>query len=99
MPTLAEASLSDVERRGLDRIVAVLEQAFGERLRSVWLYGSKARGEPPTEGSDVDLLLVVDAADWEDDRRAFRLVLRAAEEEGADPIVFSPRVYSPERLA
>ena len=99
MSTLAETSLSEVERRALDRIVAGLDETFGDRLRSVWLYGSKARGEPPQEGSDVDLLVVIESADWDDDTRAFQLVLRAAEAEGADPMLFSPRVHGAERLA
>ena len=99
MPTLAESSLSDTERRALERIVRVLSEAFGDRLRSVWLYGSRARGESLREDSDVDLLLVVEAADWDDEKRVFELVFRAAEEEGADPMFFSPRVYTPQRLA
>jgi predicted nucleotidyltransferase len=90
--------LSEVERRVLDRVVPALEERLGERLRSAWLYGSRARGEPPRDDSDVDLLLIVEGAE-EDEGGLFRLVYDAAEHEGANPFVFSVRVYTPERLA
>jgi predicted nucleotidyltransferase len=97
--TLAESSLSDAERRALERIVESLRESLGERLRSVWLYGSRARGDARREDSDVDLLLVVEDADWDDETRVFELVSEAAEQVGANPVAFSPRVYTPERLA
>jgi predicted nucleotidyltransferase len=39
---------------------AALADGFGERLRSVWLYGSRARGDHQLD-SDLDLLVVLDA--------------------------------------
>jgi predicted nucleotidyltransferase len=97
--TLAEAALSDVEPRVLDRLVPALVERLGQRLRSVWLYGSRARGQPPSEDSDVDLLLVVEDADVEDEAELFWLLYDLAESEGANPVLFSARVYTPERLA
>lgn len=77
----ARASVGEVERRTLRRLVALLEKELGERLRSVWLFGSRSRGEPPGEDSDVDLIVVTDAG-----RRDFNLVqdlvVEAAEAEG-----------------
>jgi predicted nucleotidyltransferase len=49
MATLATASLSDAERRALDRFVAAVQRELGDELHAVWLYGSRARGEPPRD--------------------------------------------------
>jgi predicted nucleotidyltransferase len=38
---------------------SVLAVGFGDRLRAVWLYGSRARGDHQA-GSDLDLLVVLD---------------------------------------
>ncbi|MGH2988561.1 MAG: nucleotidyltransferase domain-containing protein [Solirubrobacterales bacterium] len=46
MATLTEASLTDVERRTLGRLVELLKAELGTELRAVWLFGSRARGEP-----------------------------------------------------
>jgi len=48
----------DVLRRDIDRYVRLLEDRFGDRLVSVVLFGSRARGEARPE-SDIDLLLVI----------------------------------------
>ncbi|MGH3031398.1 MAG: nucleotidyltransferase domain-containing protein [Gaiellaceae bacterium] len=97
MATAAEASLTDVERRVLGRFVRRLEREYGDKPRAVWLYGSRARGEEPTPYSDVNLLVVTEGGeDW---LRVGALVDEAAEAEGANPVLFSAHVYSPERLA
>ena len=74
MPTLADARLSAAERRMLDRFVAVLRERLGDDLISVWLFGSRARGEATGPLSDVDVLVVTRAgrvderAAWESSR-------------------------------
>lgn len=46
-------------KRLLDRYVEMLKQVFGEKLVSVALFGSVARGEAEA-GSDIDLLIVAE---------------------------------------
>ncbi len=99
MPTLARASLTDAERRVLARFVSLLEQELGPSLHAVWLYGSRARGERPHEESDVDLLIVSDDASPAGADRVYRALDEAAATEGVGSAWFSPRLYTPERLA
>ena len=99
MATLAEATLTDAERRVLERLVPLLEEELGPSLHAVWLYGSRARGESPHDESDIDLLIVSDDTSHEDSRRVGRGLEAAAAAVGISPWVFSPRVYSPERIA
>ena len=92
MATLAEASLSETDRRVLDRFVAALREHLGEALDAVWLYGSRARGEPPHEDSDVDLLVFVRDSPEAHDQRVSRLMWDAAWAEDAGPFDYSVRV-------
>jgi len=99
MTALAEATLSDAERRVLDRAVTHLQREFGMRLRSIWLYGSRARGEASHAESDVDLLVVLERRHWKDDWEVHRVVSDAAESEGLSPVSFSTQTYDVERIA
>lgn len=99
MPALAEAALSDVEREAVARFVEAVRERFGEELRSVWLYGSRARGGPVHEESDVDLLVVTDGGRRRDFGVVADLAYDAAMEAGAEPAFFSVVVMSPERVA
>lgn len=98
MQALVRASLNDAERRTLERLVPLLELEFGDALRAVWLYGSRARGEPPHEDSDIDLLIVADDAAADGVGRAYRRIDEAAEGEGLAFSLFSPHVYTPEHI-
>jgi len=99
MVGIADAALSPVERRVLDRLVDLLRQEFGAHLRAVWLYGSRARGELPHDESDVDLLIISDRDLPDDDMRVIRLVNLAAKAEGGRPAFFSTHLYTPEHVA
>jgi predicted nucleotidyltransferase len=99
MPALADATLTEAERSALEGAVDELKREFGERLRSVWLYGSRARGETPHPESDIDVLVVLDHRDWEEDRRVFDAIRRAAEEAGVNSLFLMPLVYDVDRIA
>lgn len=99
MPALAEASLTGTERRVLERFVERLAETLGPRLRSVWLYGSRARGETPHEESDIDLLVVVDPEQPEDRHTVVGVAVEAESEAGLGTMLLSPLVYSSERVA
>jgi predicted nucleotidyltransferase len=98
--SLASASLSAIERQVLDRFVRLVQDEYGDNLRSIWLYGSRARGEEPHAESDVDLLVVLEAESesLEDFFRLGRLMDDAAEAGGASPVFFSVHVYDRARL-
>ena len=99
MSTLADATLTDAERRALERLVTLLEKEFGSALHAVWLYGSRARGESPRDNSDIDLLIVSDETTLEDTIRAFRRIDEASTAEGLTRLPFSPQLLTPERVA
>lgn len=92
--TLATATLSDVERRIVQRIVAMAREEFGDRLFGVWLFGSRARGERPHDESDVDLLIIVDDPGVEASDARVDMGWAAAEAEGASPIFVDVRQFS-----
>jgi predicted nucleotidyltransferase len=98
VPALAEASLSAAERRALDHLVASLADELGARLKSVWLYGSRARGESLHPESDVDVLVIVDPELRSDLHRVVQAASDAEEAAGAKPVVLAPMVYSSERI-
>ena len=56
---MREVSERKLESAELAAIKARLEQAYGDRLRGVVLYGSSARGEV-TDMSDLDILVLLD---------------------------------------
>jgi len=92
MPTLAQASLTGVERRTLDLLVELLKRDLGPELHAVWLFGSRARGEEPRAESDVDLIVLTEGG-WDHDQgRVIDLVFEAADAEGAAPTYFSAHV-------
>jgi predicted nucleotidyltransferase len=97
-PLLDRASLRPEERRSLERFVDLLRDEFGDDLVSVWLYGSRARGETPHDESDVDLIVVTPAG-WKDLHRVTDLLNRAADVEGANWAFFSVFVFTPEHIA
>ena len=90
--------MTENERRVVERLIELMRERFGRRLRSVWLYGSRARGEPPHAESDIDLLAIADAGEEDDVLAAFRLVDQAVEELRLPYPILSVKVYDPEWL-
>jgi predicted nucleotidyltransferase len=99
MRSLADATLTPVECRVVERFVALLEDELREGLHAVWLYGSRARGEQPGDESDVDLLVISTPGDWRAQRLISGVLDDAADAEGANPALFSVHVYDPERIS
>jgi len=90
---LTNTSLSADERRVLERFVEALRGELGDDLCSVWLYGSRARGEPPHPGSDVDVLVIIRQSDWfQDVGRVNGVLWAAAQAEDVEPYRFSAHV-------
>jgi predicted nucleotidyltransferase len=101
MGTLSETSLAPDERALLNRYVEELRTRLGDHVHAVWLFGSRARGEPRSTDSDVDVLVLVDDASW-DGRMLVRTILDdAGRELGLDALVwsFSVHVHGPDWLA
>jgi predicted nucleotidyltransferase len=97
MRTVAEASLTDEERRVIDRWIELMGEEQLD-IQSVWLYGSRARGEGWPPESDVDLLVITRGDRRRDDDLAWELINRAANELGANPVPFLPHVWDVEHL-
>ena len=59
----------------LRRVKSCLQEAYGDRLRSVILYGSEARGTAEPD-SDIDFLVLLDGPVdyWEEVRRIIQLL-------------------------
>lgn len=101
MTTLAETSLSADERALVERFVEELRARLKDELHAIWLFGSRARGEQPSNESDVDMLVLVDDASW-DGRMLVRGMLDdAARELDLDALTwsFSVHVHTPAWLA
>jgi DNA-binding transcriptional ArsR family regulator/predicted nucleotidyltransferase len=61
-PTAAEGSPDELGLSTAARLADRIRPAYGKRLRGVFLYGARARGEAPPD-SNVDVLLVLDRVD------------------------------------
>jgi predicted nucleotidyltransferase len=96
--TLAGASLSDAERRVVERLVDLLREELGSDLHAIWLFGSRARGETPHSESDIDLMVIADGGEARHWARAYQLTEEAADAEGQSPVWYSATIRDPEWL-
>lgn len=93
MSTIAEASLAASERALLERFLEKLHVRLRDEVHAVWLFGSRARGEPPSAESDVDVLVLVDDASW-DGRMLVREILDdAARELDLEELTWSVSIH------
>jgi predicted nucleotidyltransferase len=97
--SLAETtSLSPPQRRLLELFASRLRSEFGKAVHEVWLFGSRARGEPMEhEDSDVDVLVVVDDDSWDAKLQIRRTLDGLARGLGLEPeaTLFSVHVVTP----
>lgn len=77
----------------LGRFVAELQQAMGDTLESVVLFGSVARGEARAGVSDVNLLLLLRRADRATLVRGAPVAQGWREEVGGVPLLFTPEEW------
>jgi predicted nucleotidyltransferase len=101
MATLAQTSLAADEQALIERFVQELHLRLNEELHAVWLFGSRARGEPRSQESDVDVLVLVDDASWDGRMRVRRMLDDAARELDVEALTwsFSVHVHTPDWLA
>jgi predicted nucleotidyltransferase len=101
MTTLAETTLSADERMLVKRFVAELRSRLQGELHAVWPFGSRARGEQPSDESDVDVLVLVDDASWDGWMYVRTVLDDAARELELDALTwsFSVHVHTPAWLA
>jgi predicted nucleotidyltransferase len=88
-------SLTRNDRVAIARYIELIRDRFTDRILSVTLFGSKARGDADDE-SDIDVLVIVDA----DDEALRPELWRIASDVSLDYyVVISPRVFSKARWA
>ncbi len=101
MATLAQTSLATDEQALIERFVQELRLRLNGELHAVWLFGSRARGEPRSQESDVDVLVLVDDASWDGRMGVRRMLDDAARELDVEALTwsFSVHVHTPDWLA
>ncbi|MGA7704762.1 MAG: nucleotidyltransferase domain-containing protein [Solirubrobacteraceae bacterium] len=100
MVSLAGTSLNPQERALLGRFADDLRAQDENPLRAVWLFGSRARGEVPSEDSDVDVLVLVDDDSWDAKSRIHDTLQTSARALGLQPLTwsFSVHIHTPQWL-
>jgi predicted nucleotidyltransferase len=93
MTALSLSYLTTNERIAIAEYVAHIRDRFPDRVLSVTLFGSKARGDADTE-SDIDLLVLVDAQDHEFRSELWRIASDVSLEYN---VVLSVRVFAQAR--
>jgi predicted nucleotidyltransferase len=97
---IADVSLTRDEHRLLERFVVELRELLGDELSAVWLFGSRARGEPAGEDSDIDLLVLAGDASWDAKERIHGALAAAAADLDLAAVAWdlSIHVHTPEWL-
>jgi predicted nucleotidyltransferase len=83
-------SLSPEEQRVVERWIEVLRDEID--LESVWLFGSRARGER-RDDSDVDLLVITRGDPERDRQLVWKAIDEVAWAMGVNPAVFVPHTW------
>ena len=100
MVSLTGTSLSTQERALLERFADDLRAQNENHLSAIWLFGSRARGETPSEDSDVDILVLVDDDSWEAKSRIHDILQVTARTLGLQALTwsFSVHIHTPQWL-
>jgi predicted nucleotidyltransferase len=100
MVSLAGTSLSQQERALLERFAEDLRAQSENPLSAIWLFGSRARGETPSEDSDVDVLVLVEDDSWEAKSHIHDTLQAAARALRLEPLTwsFSVHIHTPQWL-
>jgi predicted nucleotidyltransferase len=93
MRSLAEASLSTDERTLLDRFVSRVEAELSDRVTSVSLFGSRARGEATGPLSATDVLVIADRGSFVHSPPYYDALHGAAGELGLDEVAWSFSIH------
>lgn len=87
---VVHGSLSPEEQRVVERWIEVLREEID--LESVWLFGSRARGER-WDDSDVDLLVITRGDPERDRQRVWKTIDDVARAMGVNPALFVPHTW------
>lgn len=87
--------ITTTEKRALRQFKKGLLDTFGDRVVSVHLFGSKARGDA-TEESDTDVLVILHDALWQDRRTVNHLSVDVMLETG---VLLSAKTFTPKQMA
>ena len=91
MPTAANLGLP--EQAALDEFSSWIRSRFGDRLRELRLFGSRARGEGH-EDSDLDVLVVIDGLE---SKEAREIAHRSGDALTEHDVLLAPLALSTER--
>lgn len=96
MPAIQDASLRPIEHQAVTGLVEAVRDRYGERFRAAWLHGSRARGEPPREDSDIDLIFLLDDPTYDDQKEVVSLAFDVGNALGYPATYLSPLVRETE---
>ena len=87
------SELTPSEKKAIEALTLYLNENLSQRVKSIALFGSKARGDS-TKDSDIDILIVLD----KDDRELRRAISTQAARISLEyDVLLSPRVIGQER--
>jgi predicted nucleotidyltransferase len=87
--------LTRQEQAALEAFCIAVRTRFGERVQSLALFGSRARGDVH-EDSDIDVHVAVDGLTWQEKREVYGF---AGDVLGSHDVLLSPLVMSTEHFA
>ena len=95
MKAISSLNLTSKKQAAITAYITRAQRRFPERIRSVVLFGSQARGDAGPE-SDIDLLVLVDSEEEAIRAELWRIAFDVSLEQD---VVISPRVFGPKRWA